>query len=252
MVFLVEDTDTGFANAMRRVMMGEIPVMAVDYVDIEQNNSGLYDEILAHRIGMIPMTFDKKSFVKKNDCKCDGKGCSRCEVAMVLDKTGPCVVKAGDMKSTDESVQPADPDIIIVELLDGQQVKLEAYASLGTGKEHAKWQAVNVGYRYAPSIRINAEKCDACGKCVELCPKNIVQKKDGKIGISNAINCDSCMRCVDKCENGAITVSPSENSFIFTIETTSSLKAHEAVEAALEILEERASEFTDEVKKALK
>jgi DNA-directed RNA polymerase subunit D len=252
MVFVVEETDTGIANALRRIMIGEVPVMAVEHVDVEQNNSGLYDEMLCHRIGLIPLTFDRESYVQKKNCKCDGAGCSRCEVVLVLDKTGPCIVKAGDMKSTDESVRPADPDTIIVELLEGQAVKLEATAILGIGKNHAKWQPASAGYRYAPAVRINSEKCDACGKCVSLCPKNILQKKEGKIGTSNVINCDSCMRCAERCDSGAISISPSETSFIFTVETTSSLKPEDVVQAALDVLEERASEFIDEFKKAVK
>ncbi|MBI4018030.1 MAG: DNA-directed RNA polymerase subunit D [Candidatus Aenigmarchaeota archaeon] len=145
--FVLEESDAGFANALRRIMANEIPTMAVENVDFEENSSGAFDEIIAHRIGLVPLTYNRKIHRTKDDCKCDGKGCSQCEVVLALEKTGPCMVKAGDFKSTDDSVQPTDPEIPIVELFENQRLKLEATAQLGFGKEHAKWQAAVVGYK---------------------------------------------------------------------------------------------------------
>src|SRR3990167_7633265 len=153
--FLLEKSNPAFANALRRVMKSEIPTMAVEFVDFEENTSGMFDELVAHRIGLIPLTFDEKAYSLKNDCKCGGKGCSRCEVTLVLDKQGPCTVKSGDMKSTDDSVQPSEKDIPIVELLEGQRLKFEATAQLGVGIDHVKWQAANVGYQYAPIVKVS-------------------------------------------------------------------------------------------------
>ncbi|MBI2578263.1 MAG: DNA-directed RNA polymerase subunit D [Candidatus Aenigmarchaeota archaeon] len=145
--FALEDSDAGFANALRRVMVNEVPTMAVENVDFEENGSGLFDEIIAHRVGLIPLTYSRKIYRTKDECKCGGKGCSSCEVTLVLEKTGPCMVKASDIKSSDDSVQPADPEIPIVELYENQRLKFEAIAQLGFGKEHAKWQAAVVGYK---------------------------------------------------------------------------------------------------------
>ncbi len=146
--FTVEDADVAFANAMRRVMMVEVPTMSVEFVDFHENSSAMYDEVVAHRIGMVPLVFDPKMYNFANICVCEGKGCSQCQVYLVVDKKGPCVVYSGDFKSTDESVKPADPGFPIAELLEGQNLKLDAIAQLGKGEAHVKWQAAIAAYKY--------------------------------------------------------------------------------------------------------
>lgn len=243
--FLIEGTNPAFANALRRVMMNEIPIVAVEYVDFEENTSGLFDETIAHRIGLIPLTFDAKLYNLKERCKCGGKGCSRCEVVLVIEKEGPCVVRAGDMKSTADDVKPVDPEIPIVELLANQKLKLEAIAQLGFGKDHIKNQASIAAYKYAPSVRLG-ENPDIC---IDVCPANVFDTKDERVRIANASNCILCMKCV---EVGCASVSADSTSIIFTVETVSGLSPQEIVEKALETLKERADEFIGEVKKVLK
>lgn len=144
--FSVEGINEGFANSLRRIMMNEIPVMAVENVDIEENTSGLFDEVIAHRLSLLPIKFSHKHFSFKENCKCEGKGCSRCEVSFSLEKSGPYLVKASDMEIKGD-VAFADNDAPIIELLENQRLKLEAFAQLGTGKVHAKWQSAVAGYR---------------------------------------------------------------------------------------------------------
>ena len=146
--FVLEDADTTLANALRRIMMSEVPTMAIEFVDFNENSSALYDEIIAQRLGAIPLTFDEKIYKLPEDCECEGKGCAQCQVFLVLDKKGPCMVYSGDLKTTDESVKPTSDKFIIAELLDNQAIKLEAIAKLGKGEKHAKWQAAVVGYKY--------------------------------------------------------------------------------------------------------
>src|SRR3989344_7147779 len=88
-VFAIEDTNPAFANALRRIMTSEIPVMSVEYADIENNTSGMFDEAVAHRLGMIQLAFSY-TYKLHEDCKCGGKGCSQCESVFVIDKEGPC------------------------------------------------------------------------------------------------------------------------------------------------------------------
>lgn len=242
--FILEDSNPAFANALRRIMMSEIPIMSVEYVDLEENTSGLFDETISHRIGMIPMEFDPKIYSLKEECKCGGKGCSRCEVVLVLDKQGPCIVKSGDMKSTADDVKPSDREIPIVELLDNQKLKLEAVAQLGFGKNHAKNQASIAAYKYAPSVRLG----ENTETCLDLCPAKVFEQKDGKVRVANAQDCILCMKCT---ETGCANVSADSTSFIFTVETVSGLSPREIVEIALDTLEKRADEFIDEVKKVL-
>ncbi|MBI5347409.1 MAG: DNA-directed RNA polymerase subunit D [Candidatus Aenigmarchaeota archaeon] len=146
-VFKIDEIDHAFANALRRVVLNGIPTMAIEDVYFETNTSGFFDEVLAHRLGLIPLTYDKNIYNLKEECKCDGKGCIQCEVVLGVEKEGPCIVKASDLKSTDETVKPSEPDIPVVELLEGQKLKLEATAKLGIGKEHSKWQASVASYK---------------------------------------------------------------------------------------------------------
>jgi DNA-directed RNA polymerase subunit D len=241
--FVLEGSNHAFANAFRRIMKNEIPTMAIEFVDFEENTSGMFDELVAHRLGLIPLTFDQKSYNPKAECKCEGKGCARCEVTLVLEKTGPCTVKSGDMKSTDEGVFSADRDIPIIELLDGQRMKFEALAQLGYGKEHIKWQAANVGYKYTPSVRVT----DADAKVVDICPTNVFEKKDGKVKVVAEDKCILCMRCVEVSEG--VTVKADNTSFTFEVESVSGLTAGEIINKALDVLAERAEDMAESVKK---
>ncbi|MEM5766378.1 MAG: DNA-directed RNA polymerase subunit D [Candidatus Aenigmatarchaeota archaeon] len=146
--FSVEGISPGFANALRRIMIGEVPTMAIEWVDFKKNDSTLPDEILANRLGQIPLTFDKKAYDLPHECKCDGKGCSRCQVELILKEKGPKIVYSGDLKSKAKDVKPVFDKIPIVELFEDEELQFEAIAQLGLGKEHVKWQAAVVGYNY--------------------------------------------------------------------------------------------------------
>jgi DNA-directed RNA polymerase subunit D len=146
--FSVEGISPGFANALRRIMIGEVPTMAIEWVDFKKNDSVLPDEIIANRLGQIPLTFDKKAYNLPSECKCEGKGCSRCQVELVLKEKGPKIVYAEDLKSRAKDVKPVFGKIPIVELFEDEELQFEAIAQLGLGKEHAKWQAAVVGYNY--------------------------------------------------------------------------------------------------------
>ncbi len=244
--FLVEDSSVAFANALRRVMKSEVPTMAIEDVDFEENTSGLFDEVVAHRLGLIPLTFDRENYNIKDACKCGGKGCSRCEVTLVLERQGPGIVRAGDMKSTADDVRPTDTNIPIVELLDGQRLKFEAIAQLGHGTDHIKWQAAHVGYRYKPVVKL---KTDASAKVVDVCPVHVFEKKEGRARVANEMNCILCMKCVEIDE---ANVTADDTAFIFEVESVSGLSARDVVESALDVMEERASEFIADMKKAVK
>lgn len=243
MKFLLEKSNPAFVNALRRIMKSEIPTMAVEFVDFEENTSGMFDELVAHRIGLIPLTFGE-TYNLKADCKCGGKGCSRCEVTLVLEKQGPCTVKAGDMKSTDESVQPADKDIPIVDLLEGQRLKFEATAQLGLGTEHIKWQAANVGYQYMPIVKVGAS---ADPKIADICPTHVFDKKDGRVKVIAEDRCILCMRCVEVSEG--VSVTADDTVFMFDVESVSGLTAKEILNRSLDTLEERAEDLAASVKK---
>ena len=144
----IKGVDRVYANALRRFAISEVPCMAIDDVVVQQNSSVLYDEILAHRLGLIPLSTDLKGYVLPQDCSCKTDlGCSKCRVLLVLNAIATDDVKtiySGDLRSEDESVKPFVDNIPIVKLAPDHEIKLEAYAKLGKGRDHAKWQPVSV------------------------------------------------------------------------------------------------------------
>lgn len=155
--FVLSDVSPGFANALRRIMISEVPVMAIDDVMILENNSVMYDEILAHRLGLIPVTTDQ-SYNLPEDCSCKSElGCERCRASfsMEVEASDPVeVVYSSHLRPENPDVRPVADKIPIVKLVQGQKVKLEAYARLGRGKIHAKWQPVSAcTYSYDPKTR---------------------------------------------------------------------------------------------------
>lgn len=229
------------ANALRRIAKSEVPVLAVDDVDFLENESALYDEVIAHRLGLVPLTFDSKVMNLKEECKCEGKGCSLCSVVLVLDKKGPCIVRAGDMKSSDKTVKPVFPEMPIVELQDGEKLKIEATAVLGQGKDHAKWQSAIAYYQYYPII----EKFPLPEeKYVEVCPKGALKIESGKLVLTE--DCNLSLECE---KLGGIKISGDKNKFIFTLETVSGLKPEEIFLRAVDVLEKKAKDFGKQVGK---
>lgn len=245
--FLLEKSSPAFANALRRTMIIEIPIMAIEYVDIEDNTSGLFDEIIAHRIGLIPLTFDKNIYNLPDKCKCDGAGCSRCQVTLVVDKEGPCVVSAHDMKSTADDVIPADLEIPIVELQEGQKFKCEATAQLGFGKKHIKRQAAIASYHYKPIVRVKDGK--GAAPSVKACPAKVFAGKDGKASVVDNDACILCMKCTEVSDPGSVAVSADNTSFVFDVESSSGLTTREILLSALDSLEGRTKEFLAAVNK---
>lgn len=133
-----------YINAIRRLSISEVPTLAIDDVVILENSSVMHDEAIAHRVGLIPLRTDLDRFVMPHDCDCKSTlGCSKCRVLLVLDSEAnekTKVVTSGELLSEDELVKPVSRDIPIIALAPNQKLKFEAYARLGVGKDHAKWQ----------------------------------------------------------------------------------------------------------------
>lgn len=131
------DAPVSFVNALRRTIMNDVPVLAIEDVNILKNNSVVYDEMLGLRLGLIPIAADPGEYWGKKKFK----------VAFVLKGEGPVTLYTRDLQPMDPNIIPAFPDIPIVKMVDGQEIELEAWASVGTAKEHAKWQAGHAFYK---------------------------------------------------------------------------------------------------------
>ena len=124
------------ANALRRICLNGVPVFAIDTVDIITNSSVLPDEGLTHTLGMIPLKTELNGFDESNS-----------RVMLVLDSEAAentKIVTSAELESKDQVVNPTSKQIPIVHLAPGQRIKLEAYARLGRGTEHAKWNSANI------------------------------------------------------------------------------------------------------------
>tara|TARA_B100002003_G_scaffold173044_1_gene160941 strand:+ start:93 stop:695 length:603 start_codon:yes stop_codon:yes gene_type:complete len=125
-----------YANALRRICLNGVPIFAIDTVDIIENTSVLPDEGIAHTLGMIPLKTELAEFDESNS-----------RVMLVLDSgatENTKIVTSAELESKDQIVKPISNQIPIAHLAPGQRIKLEAYARLGRGTEHAKWNSANI------------------------------------------------------------------------------------------------------------
>lgn len=241
--FIVKGVTPSFANAIRRTIITEVPTMAIDDVMIIDNTSPTYDEIFAHRLGLIPLTTDLDSYTLPENCDCEADlGCSKCRVTFTMDveaSENTTIVYSRDLISQDPEITPVDSDIPIIKLAPGQKIKIEAYAKLGRGRDHAKWQPVSqCTHKYLPRITINDKKCDGCGECVEYCPKKILTLVKKRVKVVDELQCTLCSECVRKCPTDppSIQVSGDDTIFIFNIESNGNLPVNRLVREAVNIL----------------
>ncbi len=242
--FLLLDSSPSFANLIRRVVIEEVPVMAIEDVEFRKNNSILYDEIIAHRLGLIPLTTDLKSYNLPEECKCGGKGCARCQLKMSLKAKGPGMVYASQIKTRDAAIKPVYPKTPIVKLLKNQSLELEAIAILGKGKEHVKWSPGHIYYKNKPLIKIDIKNCNGCGKCIEQCPTKTLEIDKGKAIVSkeHLFECHLCGACVDSCDKGAISLEDT-NDFIFYLESWGQLECRNILLEASRIIDKKLDDF---------
>jgi DNA-directed RNA polymerase subunit D len=242
-------------NALRRIIISEVPTMAVDDVVIIENSSALQDEFLAHRIGLMPLKTDLDTYNLPENCACKSEfGCNLCRASLILDveaENHTTTTYSGDFKSENPSIAPVSEKIPLAKLAPSQKIRLEAYARLGKGKEHARWQPVSMcAYKYMPIITVNTKLCDLCGDCIKMCPRNILVKKGEKLEVRNTTDCTICQDCVDACQKTpkAIEVKWDENTFIFRLESTGALTPKRIVSEALNILDEKLTDLQSQLK----
>ncbi len=273
--FILSEATPPIVNALRRTLIADVPKMAIGNVEFHlgpirdeqgkeyESITPLFDEIIAHRLGLIPIPTDLDVFVLKEDCVCKGEGCPNCTIMYSLNKRGPSeddseesvTVYSDELQLVVQKVEgltekkyqdkfKVKHKIPIVKLSKSQALLLYATAELGTGKEHAKWQlAQAVGYQYYPEVEIFHDKCDKGGSCVTNCPKNVLAIKDKKIVVTDLESCSLCRTCEEVCTLGAIKIAGDDKKFIFQFETDGSLTTSETLSQALEILEDEFKEL---------
>ncbi len=248
--FEIKGITPAIANALRRTLINDIPKLAIYKVifhhgqirdeegKVYDSSTPLFDEIIAHRLGLIPLPTDLN--MKFRD-ECDhppDEGCPLCTVIYRINKHGPATVYSGDLIPVgDDRFRPVDPLIPIVKLKEHQGILLEAEAIMGTAKQHAKWQVTSgVAYKYHREIKVNKKESELWEKIKEACPKNVLKEDENYIIFTDDIPCKAMAELLSF-ENPEIT--EDDSWFIFEFETDGSLTAIDTLEYAIKRLKNR-------------
>lgn len=271
--FVLNNCDLSFANTLRRMMISEVPTMAIEFVHINNNTSALHDEFLAQRLGLVPLeTEDIEKFVFFMNCtQCTGGfGCDSCTVIMnlkvknttdqVLDVTSAHLISESDEVRPakffsafhkNQEGNPKETGILIAKLKKEQEIDLQCIARKGIAKDHAKFSPVATAkFRYEPIIELNTNAMETITQkqkedFVKSCPTKVYElNPNGKIEVANLMNCMFCDECVRACEDWKhedpfVKVSMKKHKYIFEVETTGSMRPEDVVRHALKELTEK-------------
>ena len=264
LVFDIKGIDPTIVNTLRRIMIAEVPTMAIETVIINQNTSIIPDEVLAHRLGLIPILADANDFVeKKPEDEFNDKNSMKftLNVKCYKDKNGEIknenifskdliFIPQGNQqkkyfnKETNEySIGLVHDDILINKLTTGMEIDLECYCTKGIGRTHAKWSPVCTAY-YRLINKINIVKeinGDDAEELRQLCPKGVfIVNKEGNAEVGNIRECTSCRECIrqekfkDSIELGKIS-----DHYEFHIESVGMYKPESIFLRAIEVLKEK-------------
>ena len=177
--FELFNTDLAIANALRRIMISEVPTMAIDLVEVRDNTSALHDEFIAHRLGLVPLFSPRiDAFSFHEECLCNSM-CEKCTVKFRLrqvssDEQTEVTSKHIELTAQDRMMQEEillapvnyvdelgndQPPITLVKLAKNQVLDFDLVAKKGIGKIHAKWSPVaTCVMRKQPLVEIDHEK----------------------------------------------------------------------------------------------
>jgi DNA-directed RNA polymerase subunit D len=225
MIVLRMEANESLANAIRR-SVAEVPTLAIDEVEIYKNDSGLYDEVVAHRLGLVPLKTEKGMT-------------SKTKIDLKLVKTGPCTVYSGDLDGNADVVSKKIP---ITLLADGQKLELVATAVLGKGIEHAKYVPGLCYYRHLLEVKSSLE----ADRVIQGSKSGFIkaEKKGSKwICDINEAEADE----IEKLGKGEDAVKQSEE-MLLVIESYGNMDAKDILAKAIDALEKNLGDFEKAVK----
>ena len=247
-LFVARPITPAFANGIRRAMISDVPTFSIDTVRVIENSSVMFDEQIALRLGLVPLTTPPGEFEVGE------------EVTLSLDVRGPAredpeetkTAYSGDLVSSDGLVQAADENVPIIDLKTEQRLEIEADAVLERGREHAKYQGgVAVGYRHLQQVEVVGEKGEfedeephiLRGVIEEQGAEHAIatdgQPVDGDLVPTETFDNDLSKRYPGK----ELEVTDVENAFVFHVETDGSFSVDDLVVSAIDTLEDRAQEL---------
>lgn len=250
--------DPPLANAFRRILIAEVPTVAISRVTIYQNTGVLHDENLAHRLGLVPLKIDPDSLKwKPADADFDETNSITFKLAVSCEQGEKKSVYSSDLQwepSDDQAIRfegcppaPVVGDILITQLRSGQEIEAVCHCEKGIGKEHAKWSPVCTAfYRLLPDIELSkpivGEEAD---KLKAACPMGVFDIEDlgGKRTaiVKNPRDCTTCRECLESFpgKEKGLKLGKAKNHYLFSIESTGSVPAPELFQRALTKLKEK-------------
>lgn len=231
--FIVSGSNEVFVNTIRRLIIEEVPTLAVEDVEIKENSSALYDEMLALRLGLIPIKTDLKSYNLKNECKCNSEGCAQCELKLTLKASKKGYVYAEDANSTDPKCNFVYPKMPITKLLAKQKIDLQMTAILGKGKEHTKFSPGLAYFKKEPIVKVG--KIKDIEKLKENCTDGLFEFKASSVKINqDKVYESNLLEYYAELDEG-ISLEYGDK-IIFTLESWGQLSHKEMLNKAAEIL----------------
>jgi DNA-directed RNA polymerase subunit D len=225
----IAETEESLANAIRRYI-SEIPILAIDEVEIFKNDSALYDETIAHRIGLIPLKTENSS--KK-------------EFELKLSNSKEGLVYSGELKG---EIDVVHNEIPITILNKGQEIEILAKARFGKGSEHAKFTPGILFYRNVAEINAEKEFLDEIKKRF---PKTEIKEKGNKIIILDNKKesiAEVCEGIIEK-QGGKYDIEY-KNELIITIETFGQIDVKDIFTKSVKELKSDLNEVMKKIDKA--
>ncbi len=228
--FVVRPISPAFANGIRRAMIADVPTFSIDTVRFIENSSVMFDEQIGLRLGLIPLTTPLDDFEVGDT------------VTLSLDVEGPDTAYSGDLVSSDTMVEPADRNVPIIDLKEGQRLEIEADAVLDTGREHAKHQGgVAVGYRHLQRVEVVGDRPEFADDEANIL-RGVIEE-DGDLVPTEEFDHDLTNRYPES----ELTVEDVPNAFVFHVETDGSVTVDDLVVRAVDTIESRANELREAV-----
>ena len=233
---LIKDSDEIFANTIRRLILEEVPTLAVEDLEIKDNSSALYDEMLGLRLGLTPIKTDLKSYELKENCKCKGEGCARCELKITLKVGKKGYVYAEEAESADPKCTFVYPKMPLTKLLSKQKIDLIMTAVVGQGKNHVKWSPGWAYYRKEPVLTIG--KVNDVEAVAQKCTDGVLVLDGKKLKVDQDKVYDSNLLDYYHELDKGISVEYTDN-IIFVVESWGQLSCKEILATSADILIEK-------------
>ncbi|HLC90425.1 MAG TPA: DNA-directed RNA polymerase subunit D [Candidatus Nanoarchaeia archaeon] len=240
LTFLIKDGSDVFVNTIRRLILEEVPTLAVEDLEIKDNGSALYDEMLGLRLGLTPIKTDLKSYELKDECKCGGVGCARCELKMVLKASKKGYVYAEEVKSMDPKCTFAYPTMPLAKLAGKQKIDIQLTAILGKGKQHTKWAPGLAFYKKEAVLKVGNVKDPKM--IMENCTDGVFELKGNKLSVNKENLHDShLLEYYVELDKG-ISLEETGNT-IFIVESWGQLSNKEMLTTAADILVQKVEDM---------